>query len=130
MLNKGQVVFPNEYRWANRNRRNEIKQPHKDLLIYMIRMAEEKEPILSKQQAKAKGVQEFLRAAGLRILCVDSFNEDGSGLSILDEESRKELAFIKTNSVLINSIYDLYFEGGFSTSGGPEVEVNQTIFDF
>lgn len=130
MLTSGEVIFSDEYRWANRNRKNEIKQPHKDLLAYMIRMVEEKQPRLSNQQAKAKGVQEFLRAAGLQVLCIDSFNKGLTGLSILDEETKKELAFIKTNSVLINSIYDLYFDGVFSTSGGPEVETIQGTLGF
>lgn len=124
------MIFLDEYRWANRNRRNEIKQPHKDLLAYMIRMVLENQPMISNQQAKAKGVQEFLRSAGLGILCIDSYNESGSGMYILDEETKKELAFIKTNSVLINIIYDLYFSGAFSTSGGAEVENVQSSLDF
>lgn len=130
MLTQRKIIFLDEYRWANRNRRNEIKQPHKDLLAYMIRMVIENQPMISNQQAKAKGVQEFLRSAGLGILCVDSYNESGSGLLILDEETKKELAFIKTNSVLINIIYDLYFSGVFSTSGGAEVENIQSSLDF
>lgn len=93
-------------------------------------MVIENQPMISNQQAKAKGVQEFLRSAGLGILCVDSYNESGSGLLILDEETKKELAFIKTNSVLINIIYDLYFSGVFSTSGGAEVENIQSSLDF
>lgn len=124
------MIFLDEYRWANRNRRNEIKQPHKDLLAYMIRMVLENQPMISNQQAKAKGVQEFLRSAGLGVLCIDSYNESGSGMYILDEETKKELAFIKTNSVLINIIYDLYFSGAFSTSGGAEVENVQSSLDF
>lgn len=49
---------------------------------------------------------------------------------VLDEVGKNELAFIKTNSVLINVLYDLYFNGTFSTSGGPEAENKQNSLEF
>lgn len=130
MLNKDKIIFLEEYRWSTRNRKNEIKQPHKDYLAYLIRMEEERQPTLTSLQAKARGVQVFLRASGLKVLCIDSFTDSGSGLLVLDELSKKELAFIKTNSVLINVLYDLYFNGAFSASGGPKAENKQSSLDF
>lgn len=130
MLNQDKIIFLEEYRWSTRNRKNEIKQPHKDFLAYLIRMEEERQPTLTSLQAKARGVQAFLRASGLKVLCIDSFTDSGSGLLVLDELSKKELAFIKTNSVLINVLYDLYFNGAFSASGGPEAENMQSCLDF
>lgn len=130
MLNKDKIIFLEEYRWSSRNRKNEIKQPHKDYLAYLIRMEEERHPTLNSLQAKARGVQAFLRASGLKVLCIDSYADSGSGILVLDEVGKKELAFIKTNSVLINVLYDLYFNGTFSTSGGPEVENKQNSLDF
>lgn len=130
MLNTDKVTFSEEYRWASRNRKNEIKQPHKDYLAYLIRMEEERRPTLTSMQSKARGVQTFLRASGLKVLCIDSFTNSESGLLLIDEVSEKELAFIKTNSVLINVIYDLYFNGAFSASGGPEAENMQSSLDF
>lgn len=130
MQNKDKITFLEEYKWSSRNRKNEIKKPHKDYLTYLIRMEEERQPTLTSVQAKARGVQTFLRASGLKVLCIDSFTDSGSGLFLIDENSKKELAFIKTNSVLINVIYDLYFNGAFSASGGPEAESQQKSLDF
>lgn len=130
MQNKDKIIFLEEYRWSSRNRKNEIKKPHKDYLTYLIRMEEERQPTLTSIQSKARGVQTFLRLSGLRVLCIDSFTDRGSGLLLIDENSKKELAFIKTNSVLINVIYELYFNGAFSASGGPEAESRQKSFSF
>lgn len=130
MNNRNEKIFPSEYIWASRNRKNEIKKPHKDYLAYLIRMEEEQHPTLTSLQAKARGVQAFLRASGLKVLCIDSFTDSGSGLLVLDELSKKELAFIKTNSVLINVLYELYFKGDFSASGGPEAENKQNNLEF
>ena len=107
------IVFPPNYPTSKRNEQYALKLPHKDLLAYGIRMVEEEEPMLSPLQAKAKGVQQFLLAAGINVLCVDSHDGNVSGLSILNAETKDELAFIKTNSVLINMLYDLYFDGAF-----------------
>lgn len=128
MLNQDKIILLEEYRWASRNRKNEIKKPHKDYLLYLIRIEEEKHPTITSSQAKARGVQNFLRLCGLKVLCIDSFSENGSGLMILDETTQEEIAFIKTNSVLINVIYDLYFSGLFSASGGPKAENKLTLF--
>lgn len=130
MPNKDKIVFLEEYRWSSRNRKNEIKQPHKDYLAYLIRMEEERQPTLTSLQTKARGVQAFLRASGLKVLCIDSYADSGSGILVLDEVGKNELAFIKTNSVLINVLYDLYFNGTFSTSGGPEAENKQNSLEF
>lgn len=109
-----EIVFAEEYPNLNRNEQYALKLPHKDLLAYAIRIVEEAEPMLSPLQAKAKGVQRFLRAAGLNVFCVDSHDGNVSGLAILNAKNKEELAFIKTNSVLINMLYDLYFEGTFA----------------
>ena len=114
------IVFPNEYLMASRSRKKEIKEEHKSLLSYYIRLASEREPMLSAAKAKAKGVQNFLFDAGLDVLCIDSIEGGGTGLLIVDRKTKNELAFIKTNSVLINVIYDLYFEGILANSGGQE----------
>lgn len=124
------IVFPNEYLIASRSRKKEIKEEQKSLLSYYIRLASEHEPMLSAAKAKAKGVQNFLCDAGLDVLCIDSIGESGTGLLIIDSNTKNELAFIKTNSVLINVIYDLYFEGIFANSGGKEKANTQGTLGF
>jgi hypothetical protein len=124
------ITLPTEYISSGRIKKKEIKSKLNDLLTYYIRMVGEAEPMLSPIKMKAKGLQNFLSDAGIAIICLDEIGDSGSGLLIIDYETKKDLAFIKTNSVLINVIFDLYFTGVFAESGGPKSANNQADFKF
>lgn len=130
MTQKQSIIFPIEYIDAKRNQRYELKKDHKDLLDYYIRLALEKEPMLSANQVKSKGVQNFLLDAHIDVLCVDTYRDNEYGILIVDRISKKELGFIKNSSVLINVIYDFYFSGKLAASGGPKAAIEQGIFGF
>lgn len=124
------IVFPTEYISSGRVKKKDIKIKFNDLLSYYIRLVGEREPMLSTIKMKAKGVQDFLCDAGLAVQCLDTIGDSGSGLLIIDVKTKNELAFIKTNSVLINAIFDLYFSGVFAELGGPNAANAQAVLDF
>lgn len=130
MSNRRKDIFPDDYLLYSKDQRLKIKEKNNDLLLYYIRLALEAEPMLSSLKCKAKGVENFLNIAGVKVLCVDSYIDNSSGISICDCSTKKELAFIKTNSVLINKLYDLYYSGKFSALGGPAAENIQNTFTF
>lgn len=129
-MSQKKEIFPADFLKLKKNQQVEIKTKSKDLLSYYVRLSLEKEPTLTTLQSKAKGLEIFLKRGGIQLICFDSFADDISGISICELSSRKEIFFIKNNSVLINIIYELYYSGKFSEYGGPNPENLQNEFIF
>ncbi|EOZ8645499.1 hypothetical protein ACQWTT_001250 [Acinetobacter baumannii] len=129
-MSKKNEIFPDDFLQLKKNQQVEIKSKNKDLLSYYVRLSLEKEPTLTTLQSKAKGLETFLNRGGIQLICIDSYVGDITGISLCELSSRKEIFFIKNNSVLINIIYELYYSGKFSEYGGPDPENLQNVFIF
>lgn len=90
------------------------KSEHKALFAYLIDSLTEESPHLKSCQIKAMAVEKFLGAAGIDVICIDTFYRSDYGTGIFNKQTRKKIGFIKTNAPVVNALHDLYFDGVFN----------------
>lgn len=89
---------------------------HKALFTKLIDALTEQHPHLKSWQIKAMAIEQFLLAAGIDVICIDTVNGKDYGTGIFHKETNEKIAFIKTNSMVVNILHDLYFKGVFDSS--------------
>lgn len=93
---------------------------HKVLFANLIDSLREENPHLKSCQIKAMAIEKFLGAAGIDVICIDTFYGSEYGTGIFNKQTRKKIGFIKTNALVVNALHDLYMEGVFNNLNAEE----------
>lgn len=72
-----------------------------------------KHPQLKSCQVKALALEQFLLAEGIDVLCIDSYDGKEYGVGIFTKDTKEKIGFIRTNAVVVNSLYAMYSKGIF-----------------
>lgn len=93
---------------------------HKAVFAYIMERLTEENQHLKSCQIKAMAIEKFLGAAGIDVICFDTFDGSEYGTGIFNKQTRKKIGFIKTNALAVNALYDLYMEGVFNNLNAEE----------
>ncbi|NNH77408.1 hypothetical protein HLH17_06935 [Acinetobacter sp. ANC 5380] len=109
------IVFHEDYESLDKSKKAAIKADHRDKLLYRTRLVEEETPSISPRKAKAKGLSQFLKLAGIGLICIESQVGKDMGLGIYDPTSLNEICFISNKDNLMNKFYNFYYGGIFDS---------------
>ncbi len=87
---------------------------HKELFAELNDSLTGQYPHLKSCQIKAMAIEKFLLAAGVDVICIDTVHGKEYGTGIFHKVTNEKIAFIKNNSLVVNILHDLYFQGVFN----------------
>lgn len=107
------IVFHENFQVLSRSEKAKIKDDHRDKLLYITRLIKEETPNLPPRKATARGLNTFLKLAGVNAVCIESQVNDIVGMSFFNPETSEEICFIGCKENLMNKLYDFYYDGYF-----------------
>lgn len=98
------------------NTQRKSSAEHKAIFNQLILDLTEAYPHLKSTQVKAMAVEKFLHGAGIvDVSCLESYENGSYGVGIFNKDTKEKIAFIKTNSFVVNVLNDLYNDGVFDS---------------